>query len=207
MGLTQDNKRTDGLSIQNYKPIVTFIIIGLNVLVFFWETMSGGSEKIDVLLKCGASYAPYIFEDGQWYRIITSMFVHIGVEHIASNMICLIAVGQYVENYFGRTKYVIIYIVAGIIGNILSLMVDMKTGSFAVSAGASGAISGLIGTLIVLAIDPETRKIFPMYRVLMAIVLVMIPSREGIDVAAHIGGLLGGIAVGYTFYYYDKSKG
>ncbi|SER00335.1 rhomboid protease GluP [Lachnospiraceae bacterium NE2001] len=206
MNYNQDKKGPDGLTIEDYKPIMTFILIGLNAIVFILETTSGGSENIDVLLKYGASYAPYIFEDGQWYRIFTCMFVHIGIEHIASNMICLIAVGQYVENYFGRVKYIVIYVLAGLVGSILSLMVDMSTGNFAVSAGASGAICGLIGTLIVLALDPETRRIFPMYRVIIAIILVMVPSKEGIDVAAHIGGLLGGLATGYTFYYFDKSK-
>jgi len=199
-----NRKENNGVTVNKYIPIVTYTIIGLNILVFFLETISGGSENTDVLLKYGASYAPYIFEKGQWYRIFTAMFVHIGFEHIASNMLCLVAIGQYAENYFGRFKYIIIYIIAGIVGNVLSLFLDMKTGSFPVAAGASGAISGLLGTLLILALDPETRRIFPMYRVLAAIVLVMIPYKEGVDVAAHIGGLLGGLAVGYTFYYYKN---
>ena len=206
MNTNQDRTNGGKLTIDSYKPIVTFILIGLNVIVFLLETSTGGSEKTEVLLKYGASYAPYILENGQWYRLFTSMFVHIGIEHLASNMICLFAIGQYVENYFGRIKYIVIYVIAGLVGSIFSLMVHMKTGDFAVCAGASGAISGLIGTLVILALDSETRRIFPMYRVIVAIIIMMIPGKANVDVAAHIGGLLGGLLTGYTFFYFDKNK-
>ena len=199
-----DIQSDNQMTVEAYRPIVTFILVGINVLIFIMETISGGSDKTEVLIKYGAQYAPYIFNRGEWYRIFTSMFLHIGVNHIASNMICLLAVGQYIENYFGRIRYIVIYIISGLCGNLLSLFFDMYSQNPAVSAGASGAISGLIGTLIILAIDPETRKVFPLPRVLIAIVLLMIPAASNVNILAHLGGLIGGLATGYCMYYYMR---
>lgn len=193
-------------SISNFTPFITIILIAINALFFIAETMGGGSESTEVLLRYGAQYAPYIIDDGQWWRIITAMFVHIGFRHIASNMFCLIVVGQYIENYFGKIKFLIIYFIAGICGNLLSLYFDAASSSPAVSAGASGAISGLIGSLVVLALDPETRKLFPLPRVLIGIVLLMIPASKDVNVLAHLGGLITGFATSYTMYYYSKNK-
>ena len=195
------------LTVEKYRPYVTIVLVAINVIVFLLETLSGGSEDNEVLLKYGAQFAPYIFDDGQWYRLFTSMFVHIGVNHIFNNMISLIVVGQYIENYFGRIKYLILYIVSGLAGSFLSLVKEMHTESFAISAGASGAICGLIGALIVFSIDPETRRIFPLRRVIVCIILVLIPAASNVNVTAHIGGMIGGAITGYTMYYYSKYKG
>ncbi len=200
------NEPVGKLAVNNFTPFITIILIVINALVFIAETMGGGSESSEVLLKYGAQYAPYIIEDGQWYRIFTAMFVHIGFRHIASNMFCLIVVGQYIENYFGKIKFLIIYFIAGLCGNLLSLYFEVSSSTPIVTAGASGAISGLIGSLVVLALDPETRKLFPLPRVLIGIVLLMIPGSRDVNVLAHLGGLISGFATGYTMYYYSKNK-
>ena len=194
------------LTTKNFTPFITIILIAINAFVFIAETMGGGSESTEVLLKYGAQYAPYMIDDGQWYRLFTAMFVHIGFRHIASNMFCLIVVGQYIENYFGKIKFLIIYFISGLCGNLLSLYFEVGSSTPVVTAGASGAISGLIGSLVVLAFDPETRKLFPLPRVLIGIVLLMIPGSKDVNVLAHLGGLISGFATGYTMYYYSKNK-
>ena len=191
-------------------PIVTYILIALNVIVFFLETIAGGSTSAEVAIRFGAEFTPYILQDGQWYRLLTSCFLHFGIMHIASNMFSLYIIGNTIESYFGKVRYIIIYLVSGIAGNVLTLLVEMFTGSYALSAGASGAISGMIGAMIVFAIDPRTKNAFPFSRMLMGFLVVIIPgigSSQG-NVVAHIGGLIGGMVTALIMYaiLYLKTK-
>ncbi|MCR5735730.1 MAG: rhomboid family intramembrane serine protease [Lachnospiraceae bacterium] len=185
-----------------YRPVVTIILIVLNVLAFGIQTISGGSESTSVLVKLGASYTPYIVEDGQWYRLFTPMFLHIGVEHLAMNMLALFATGQYVEQYFGRVRFILLYILSGIAGNALTLFSELfLTHRFVVSAGASGAISGLFGAIVILAIDPRTRKYFPLPRVLLGLLFLILPSgAKDINIVAHLGGMICGFVLAFCFY-------
>lgn len=194
------------LTIDSYTPYVTYTLIVLNVLVFIMETIGGGSNDSDVLIKYGAQYAPLILNDGEWYRIFTAMFIHIGIMHIVGNMLCLFAIGQYIEVYFGRIEYTILYVLSGLAGNLLSLFFDMGKLDVAISAGASGAICGLFGALIILSLDKNTKTHFPLPRVIMAIILIFLPVKENVNVLAHIGGLIGGFVTAYTMYYYKKNK-
>ncbi len=185
---------------------MTISLIVINVIIFLIETALGGSESTEIALKFGAQYLPYVLADGDWYRVFTSMFVHFGIEHIFGNMIALIMVGQYIEVYFGRLKFLAIYFLGGLAGNLLSLIVEFQTNVYAVSAGASGAISGLFGALVILAFDKNTRRLFPLPRILIGIILLLIPAAKNVNVMAHLGGLLGGFATAYTFYYYKTTK-
>lgn len=192
---------------KNYKPILTIALIAINVLVFLLELSRGDSMDPNVAIDLGASFTPYILENGEWYRLFNSMFIHFGIEHLGSNMIALIAIGQYVEWYFGRVKFLIIYILSGLVGNLLSMGVELFfTHNYFVSAGASGAISGLFGAMIILAIDPETKKIFSLPRAIIAMILLIVPGigNTGIDVMSHIGGIIGGFITAYIFYLFRK---
>ncbi len=193
--------------IKEYKPVVTIILIVINVAVFLLETAAGGSENVEIAIRFGAQYTPYILQDGQWYRLFTSMFVHFGINHIASNMLALMALGYHAEFYFGKIRYLIIYILSGICGSVLSMVMELYSLQYAVSAGASGAICGLIGTLLIFAFDPATKKQFPLRRVIAGIVLILIPTGENINYSAHIGGMIGGFLVAYTIYYFMKKNG
>ena len=193
--------------IKEFKPIFTYILIAVNVFVFFLETMQGGSENAELALKFGAQYTPYIAEKGEWYRMFTSTFVHFGIEHLLGNMIALLALGNHVEFFFGRVRFLVIYFISGICGSLLTLVYEMHTLEFAVSAGASGAISGLIGTMIVFAIDPALKREFPLRRVIVGIVLVLIPMKSNVNIMAHLGGVIGGAITAYTLYYFMKKNG
>ena len=192
-----------------YIPVITVILIALNVIVFIAQTFNGGSENTETLIKMGAAYTPLIIENGEWYRLFNPMFLHIGIQHIIYNMLALFAAGQYVEQYFGKIRFIILYILSGIAGNLLSVFSELYfTHQFAVSAGASGAISGVFGAMVILALDSRTRRYFSLPRVLFGLFFLIIPSRgaENINVAAHIGGMICGFLVALIFYFFIKRK-
>ena len=176
------------------KPVITYLLIAANILLWLLETAAGGSGNIDVAMKFGALYTPYVMQYGQWWRIVTSMFLHFGIDHLASNMISLGAIGPYAEWYYGKAGMLFLYFAGGISGNLLTIAVENRSGDYGISAGASGAIFGLVSIFIIFALTPGLRRIFPMKRVILAIVLMLLPGfyDHSISMTAHAGGLLGG---------------
>ena len=193
---------------ERYIPYVTYALAGLNIIVFILELMKGDPMDPKFMLKMGGACTPYILGKGEWYRMISSMFLHYGFKHFFFNMIALVAIGRYIEIYFGRVKYFILYMVSGLMGNLVFLFSDLllSPGGYTVSAGASGAISGLFGALLVLAIDKNTKQLFPLPRVIFGIMLLIIPGigDSTINVAAHIGGAICGVVIGFLYYFFSK---
>ncbi|ETP73737.1 putative membrane protein [Lachnospiraceae bacterium JC7] len=185
----------------NYKwiPFTTYILIGINVIVFLFEELCGGSENLQTALNFGALYTPYVFFNGQIYRIFTSIFLHFGVEHLGANMISLCAIGPYVEHYFGHFLFLVLYIFSGLIGNMVSMFFEWNSGIFSISAGASGAIFGLLSVFILFALNPKLRRVFPIQRVILSIFLSLVAGLNdpSIDFAAHFGGLVGGLILAF----------
>lgn len=130
------------------KEPVTILLILLNALIFLIVEITGGSENGQHMLECGAVYAPLIFEQGQWYRMFTSMFLHFGAPHLINNMLVLFVLGQRLEPVVGKIKFILIYILGGLGGNLLSLFFDMQTEKYTLSAGASGAVFAVMGGMI-----------------------------------------------------------
>lgn len=176
--------------------IVTYILVGLNAAFFLISEVMGGSQDQSVMLKLGAAYTPYIM-DGQVIRLITSMFLHFGFPHLMNNMIVLVALGENLERMLGHVRYLLIYMIGGIFGNVLSLAADLRTGESSVSAGASGAIFALLGAIVVLYLFRRDVFRIPTGRVIFGLVLALLPGfyTEGIDAVAHVGGLIGGAAM------------
>ncbi len=172
---------------------ITFAVI--NVLVFLVLSFGGQTEDAYYMLEHGAMYTPFIME-GEHYRMFTSMFLHFGMEHLLSNMLTLIVFGYYLEPVLGSVKTALIYIISGLGGNALSLVVDLSEVNPAVSAGASGAIFGLTGALLCLTLIHRGR-IGNVTRhgmiIMIALSLYNGYTSEGIDNMAHIGGLITGI--------------
>ena len=144
------------------------------------------------MLAHGAMYVPYILENGEYYRLLTSIFLHFGFQHLFNNMVMLLMIGWNLELEMGRVRYVITYFVSGLAGNILSGFLDIRLQDFAVSAGASGAIFGITGALLYVVVcnhgrlrDISGRGMF----VMIAISLYFSFSSTGVDNAAHVGGL------------------
>ena len=88
-------------------PIISVILLVINAVVFFYQEATGDTESTMFLLEHGAMYLPSVIEQGEWYRVITHMFMHSGIEHLMCNMIMLVALGKYMEEVYGRIKYII----------------------------------------------------------------------------------------------------
>lgn len=189
----------------SYKqPIVTYIIMTICIILFILMELSGGSTNSQTLLKYGANL-DVLVKNGEYYRLFTCIFLHIGIMHLLCNMYSLYIIGREVENLFGKIKYIIIFILSGIFGSIMSLAFTHNT----ISAGGSGAIFGLLGALLYFGMHYRTylgeaikRSIIP----IIVVNLIIGFFAEGIDLAAHIGGLVGGVLVAMMVGVPDKSK-
>lgn len=189
----------------SYKqPIVTYIIIAISIILFILMEISGGSTNSQTLLKYGANL-DILVKNGEYYRLFTCIFLHIGIMHLLCNMYSLYVIGREVESLYGKVKYIIIFILSGIFGSIMSIAFTHNT----ISAGASGAIFGLLGALLYFGINYRTylgetvkRTIIP----IIAVNLIIGFFVDGIDLAAHIGGLVGGILVAIMVGVPEKSK-
>ena len=182
-------------------PVTTGLLV-INLLVFavmlafgagLWHTNSG------LQLAWGANFGPAT-QDGQWWRLFTALFIHFGIVHLGLNMWALWDVGRLVERLYGRLNFVVLYLASGVLGNLLSLVVQ---GNRAVSGGASGAVFSLYGALLVFLwrerkqVEPdEFRWLFGAASVFTLLTLGMGLVVPGIDNAAHVGGLLAGGLLG-----------
>lgn len=174
------------------KPTVTYLIILINLIVFgLMYVFGNGSENIDTLIKFGANYAP-LTKSGEYYRLITSAFLHIGVIHLLCNLYALYVIGPQIEQFFGRIKYILIYLFSAIMGSLFTLVLS---GDSTVSAGASGAIFGLFGAILYFG---YTYRGYIGNAIISQIVPVVLLNlfigltSTNIGNAAHIGGLVGG---------------
>lgn len=175
------------------RPWGTWAIFLLCAAMFAWTEASGGSTRGLTLLRFGADYGPLV-RQGEWWRLVGAMFLHIGILHLVVNMFSLFSVGSAIERYFGNGRYLALYLLAGVGGAATSAA--MKDN---LSAGASGAIFGLFGAAALLGIryrreiPPALRKriaggMFPciVYNLVYGL------SHQNIDNSAHIGGLIVG---------------
>lgn len=178
-------------------------IVALNVLSFILVIMlNGGYGAVldsDTMLRMGAlSYDTFM--SGKWYQVITSMFLHFGITHLFNNMILLVYAGCQLERMIGKLPYLLLYIGSGVVGNLASLWYYHSIGEYAVSAGASGAIFGVIGALLVVLMLNRTNNAETTPRRLFFLAFITIyygMTTIGVDNAAHIGGLISGIFGGF----------
>ena len=190
------------------KEPVTAGLILLNILVFLIVEFTGSSQNTMHMLDCGAAFTPMIIQGGEYYRLFTCMFLHFGIYHLANNMAVLLFMGDMVENAVGHWKYLAIYLGSGLVGNLLSLYMDIQSQSNIVSAGASGAIYGIIGGVFVLMIKnkKQVREIVIRRLVFVIVVTIYYGSQAAqIDNAAHVRGLIGGIVLTVLFTVHKKT--
>lgn len=191
------------------KQKCTMILIAINVIVFFVLSFQGMTEDAMFMVEHGAMYVPYMMEGEEYYRLFTSMFMHFGFEHLMNNMVMLGAIGWNLEYEIGKIKFLIVYLGSGILANILSGFGDIVTGEFAVSAGASGAVFGILGALLYVAIRNKGRigAVTGRGLALMAVLSLYYGfTSAGVDNLAHIGGLISGFILGILLYWKRKSK-
>lgn len=172
------------------KMIITPILIAICILVFIAMYIWGnGSEDAVTLLLFGANFRGLV-QAGEVWRLATSMFLHIGLIHLVVNMYSLLIIGKQLESFLGKWKFLIVYLGSGILGSLLSVVVHSS-----ISAGASGAIFGLLGSLLYFGYHYRLylgtvlkTQVIPII-IINLLIGFMVP---GIDNFAHIGGLVGG---------------
>ena len=181
---------------------ITIALIAINVLVFAAMVARGVSftqPTLQNIVDWGGDFAPYTLGNHQYWRLLTSTFVHFGIIHIAFNMYVLYQIGPFIQIAFGRARYLIIYFLAGLGGSIVSVFIHPNS----VGAGASGAIFGLYGAVFGFllikrrTLNPAVTKsiaqsagIFVLYNVVYG------GLSRTTDLSAHFGGLLTGFLVG-----------
>ncbi|KRL63407.1 rhomboid family intramembrane serine protease [Lactobacillus psittaci] len=180
-------RRTDWKSIY----VTAGILVALLVM-FIIETLLGGSEDSAVLFKLGASYNPAI-AIGQYWRLFTAQFLHIGVLHLASNAVMIFYLGQLLEEVMGHGRYLALYLLSGVGGNLLSFALGSD---FSLSAGASTSLFGLLGALLAFYLVNMNNQIIA-YLGRQAIFLAVINlafdlASPSIDILGHVGGLISG---------------
>lgn len=188
---------------QKPEAICTVALIVINVAAFFILTMFGDTEDAVFMLQHGAMYEPNIIEGHEYYRIFTCLFLHFGITHLLNNMVLLGALGWNLELEIGKVRFVIIYFASGIIGNIVSLFYDLTLEQPAVSAGASGAIFGLMGALLYVVIANRGRLGRLSGRGMLVMVILSLYfglTSTGVDNLAHIGGLVSGFLLAVLLY-------
>ena len=168
------------------KAPVTVLLILANILVFTAVEFTGGSEDTMHMLQCGAAYTPAIMQ-GEYYRIFTSMFLHFGPQHLGNNMLVLFVLGGRLERTVGKLKYLLIYLLGGAGGNLLCVFLELN----AVIRGR-GHIEDLSARQVV---------------IMAAFSLYFGFTSEGVDNAAHVGGLICGFLLAVLLYHPSQRAG
>lgn len=184
------------------KSYTTYFLIGIIVIFYIILVFNGGSTNKNTLYKYGA-----LVKDNNPLRLLFSMFLHIGIIHFLANVWSLYAVGKIVEDFYGHVKTFIIFIFSGLIGNLLSYIV---MDNLTISAGASGAIYGLMGALLYFSLNQRTYMVEALKNQILPILilnLLISASLPSVNLCAHIGGLVAGIIMSITLgVKYKTSK-
>jgi membrane associated rhomboid family serine protease len=169
--------------------LLTKILIGINVLVFLWQVGSGGTlSDPDGYPYLHGALNGYLVADGEWWRLVTSMFLHGSVIHLGLNMLFLWWIGAPVEQALGRARYALVYLVGGLSGSTGALLL---TNPEAVTVGASGALFGILGAAFVF----ERQRNFVLGGSALTIIVLNLAftfAVPGISIGGHLGGLAGG---------------
>lgn len=192
---------------QNMKeiPWCSAVLTAANVIIFLVCQFTG-----DWLYIKGEFGAFYLIRSQEYYRLVTAMFLHADISHLVNNMILLYFGGEIVEKTIGSVRYLVLFFVSGICGNLLTAIYEVSTGMYFNSIGASGAVFGLIGGLLYLVI---TRKGYAaqisVRRMILMIALSLYSGFQSVRVinAAHLGGLLSGFLITFILCHIGKNVG
>lgn len=192
------------MRIRKDMPIVSAVLVAINVIVFIVCTFTG-----NLLYNKGRLDVTSVLALGEYGRLIWYMFLHSGITHIFNNMVILFFLGAMIEKEIGHIRYAVLYFLSGIGGGILSLVYKTMTFDLSGTIGASGAVFGLDGALLALILfsGRKMANVTP-NRVILMIAFSLYSGFTGgnVDNAAHIGGLLTGFLVGAVMCIIDKRK-
>ncbi|MHA2397919.1 MAG: rhomboid family intramembrane serine protease [Promethearchaeota archaeon] len=176
------------------KAKITLALIFINILCFLSFNIAMPIEYFYLFVQINSR----ILNEYEIWRLFTSLFLHADILHLVSNLLGLLIFGATIESHpkFSKLFYVITFIISGLIGNIFSLILLLPN---TISLGASGSIFGLIGVVLII-IASENRSLLPFALLYIAYYIVASFS-PGINIWAHLTGLIGGISLGYMLYY------
>lgn len=177
---------------------VTFIFLTIMVVYFIFITLNGGTTNVETLVRYGAFYPPFVVMYREYYRFITSIFIHIGAAHIFFNGYALYIFGPQIERLIGPKKFLLFFLLTGAGGNLATFLFNFTS----VSAGASGSLFGIFGAFLYLVrrhshlVAPGgKRQIFSLL-IVNLVLTFLVPS---ISTTAHLGGLAMGYLLSYVF--------
>lgn len=180
------------------KNLATYVIIAINVIVWVILMLMGNTQSVEFMYNHGAMSAYGALVEHEYWRFFTSNFLHFTPEHLLNNMLLLAVAGSYVEPELGHIKFSVVYVLSGILGSVCSCIYMVYKASYSVSAGASGAIFGVVGALLYLILVHKGKfsgiKLKGMLLSVFLMLFVGITS-QGVDNAAHIGGFVIGFIV------------
>lgn len=182
---------------------ITISLIIINVIIYLILEFMGQTESAEFMMQYGAVYPPYITEKGEYWRFFSATLMHFGFQHLLNNMVMLGAAGQILERALGKIKYLILYFAAGIGGCVLSYLEMMHSGEYAVAAGASGSIYGIIGALAwILILHKGRYETLSGKGMIMMLILGLYygVSTGDVDNWGHIGGFVVGFLISIIFY-------
>lgn len=183
-------------------PVNTAMAL-INVIVFLVMSILGSTENAKFMYEHGVMFVPAIIHDKEFYRFFTCMFQHFGFEHLLSNMVVLMVIGDNVERAVGKIRYILIYIIGGLFGSLGSFFYALMYNKLSISAGASGAIFALIGGLLWVVICNNGKMENLTISKLCILIVYSLYSgltAANVDNAAHLCGLMGGFLVAFCIY-------
>lgn len=182
---------------------ITISLIIINVIIYLILEFLGATEDATFMMQYGAVYPPLITERGEYWRFFTATLMHFGFDHLLNNMVMLGAAGQILENALGKIKYLVLYFFAGIGGCILSYLQMMHSEEYAVAAGASGSIFGIVGALAWILILHKGRYVTLTGKGMIIMIFISLyygASTGDVDNWGHIGGFVMGFLLSIIFY-------
>ena len=197
------------MNLNNGNMYATYAIIAINVLIFILMVLDGAgliTPNGIVHLKWGSNFN-ILTQSGDWWRLITCVFIHFGIIHLALNMYALFSVGVYLEPMLGKAKYIAAYLCTGVLASLASLWWHTEGTN---SAGASGAVFGMYGLFLALLtsnlIPKSVRQALLQSIVVFVIYNLIYGLKGGVDNAAHIGGLVSGLIIGFIYVFAIKKE-
>lgn len=190
-----------------YITPVNVTLAAVNAAVFCILEALGDTSSATFMLAHGAMYPPAVLYGGEWWRLLTSAFIHFGISHLLNNLVLLVCLGSYLERAYGKIRFLILYLVCAAGSSLVSMGHMLYTGDLAVSGGASGVVFGMIGALLFLVLKNRGRfedLSLRRFLLMMALSLYYGFSTTGVDNAAHVGGLIIGFLVGVIFFLADR---
>ncbi|MCI1722380.1 MAG: rhomboid family intramembrane serine protease [Lachnospiraceae bacterium] len=193
---------------KRYLQAVTIALAAVNIVLFLIiEITTGSTMDSNVLLKWGAFYTPYV-QQGEYWRLFTAMFLHAGIQHLLNNMLLLVALGITLEPLIGHVRFLAVYLLGGLAGNLASFYFYAKNGEAVISVGASGAVFAVMGALIWVIIRNKGRvKNLSLMQMAVMLALSLYFGLVAANVAntAHIGGLIAGFILSMILYRKPKT--